>query len=152
MLATTHVTTGAAMSFAFSPTPTGAIAAFVAGTASHLILDSVPHWGGVSEEAFIKVARIDGIALLIFSGFFLLLVVDSLTFGRAMTTAAAMFGALLFDLDKPVRHFFNVELWPSKLAWFLSHIQTEHHKLWPVDFTTGLISALIALYFTSLLG
>jgi len=148
MLATTHVITGAAMSFAFSPTPTGAITAFLAGTASHIVLDSVPHWGRVSEEAFIKVARIDGIVLLIFSSLFFLLVVDNLTIERALTAATAMFGAVLFDLDKPFRHFFNVEIWPSRLDSFLSKIQTEHPRLWPVDLTTGLISALFAISYT----
>ena len=148
MLATTHIFTGAAMSFAFSPTTAGAITAFVAGTGSHLILDSVPHWGNVSEKTFIKIARIDGIVLLLFSTLFLLLVYHNLSLGSSITAAAAMFGALLFDLDKPVKHFFNFELWPPKLASFLSQIQTEQPKFWPVDFMTCLVAAMIALYFT----
>ncbi len=143
MLASSHVAAGAAMSFAFAPTPVGALTAFVAGTGSHLLMDIVPHWGRVDDRAFLKVARLDGLSLLTFSAVFLVLALQELSFGRVATAAMAMFGALLFDLDKPVRHFFRRELWPSPLASMLSCIQTERPWLWPVDVTTGIASATI---------
>jgi len=135
------------MSFAFSPTPVGSLAAFCVGVGSHLVMDIVPHWGRVDERAFLKVARLDGILLLSFSAVFLFLALQEISFGRAVTTAMAMFGALLFDLDKPVLHFFRRELWPSPLASFLSRIQTERPWLWPVDVTAGITSAATAFMF-----
>jgi hypothetical protein len=140
MLATTHVAFGAAVAAALPTSPPGAAAGFTLGVISHLVLDVVPHWGTDDDNAFIRVARADGFALLAVG-----LIVTAYQFfngGVAAATVgvATMFGALLFDLDKPFRHFFGVELWPEPLAGFLGRIQTEASRFWPVDVTTAFIA------------
>ena len=129
MLATNHVIFGACVG-SITKDP---YLAFIAGTFSHLILDSIPHWGsslnGINDERlFIKVARIDGITL---SLLFLILSLSTLPFKIPILLGA--FGGLLFDLDKPFMHFFKIRIWPK---WFdkLNYlIQRESPKRWWVE-------------------
>ena len=137
MLATTHVVTAAAVSFAFTPGPVGAASAFGVGLLSHLVLDTVPHWGQVDERRFLRVARVDGLALLMFATVLTAVLYKSAGFWPAVTAVASMVGGLLFDLDKPMKHFFGVNLWPAPLDRLLTMIQTERPWLWPVDLFTG---------------
>lgn len=129
MLATNHVIFGACV---------GAVAkdpalAFIAGSLSHLVLDSIPHWGsslnGINDDKlFIRVARADGITLL---AVFALLAFLPIEHKIGVLTGA--FGGLLFDLDKPFMHFFKIRIWP---LWFdkLNYlIQRESPKRWWVE-------------------
>lgn len=145
MFATTHVLAAASFASLFAPTPAGAAAAFGAGVISHLVLDAVPHWGQVDDDRFLRVARVDGITMIAVT--FALLGWLLVTQGPAttFTVAMAMFGGLLFDLDKPVKHFFDADLWPAPMARLLSAIQTERQGLWPVDVMTGLAAASVAV-------
>jgi hypothetical protein len=63
MFVTNHVLSGVLIGQALPRRP---VAAFVAGVGSHLVLDSMPHWGcDLSEEdgpdRFLRIAKRDGV-------------------------------------------------------------------------------------------
>jgi len=110
---TTHVLAGATIGTVLSRSPTGA---FVAGALSHLGMDACPHWGikldtPGAKEQFMRIARCDGCA-----GLAAMALAAGLVGPQARrSTVAAMVGAALPDLDKPVLHFFGFYPFPN---WF----------------------------------
>lgn len=120
---TNHVLSGVAIGQALAGRPG---AAFVAGGLSHLALDAVPHWGCAIEEPggpekFVKVARRDGVLGLGVMAF------AAVTVDRRTRTAtvAAMFGAVLLDLDKPMMHFFGRNPFPRAVNRLHLRVQNE---------------------------
>lgn len=129
MLATNHVILGAGIGL-ITKDP---VIAFTAGTLSHLLLDSIPHWGAstdgnFNEKLFLRVAKTDGITLLLV---FALLAFYPTPYKLAVLLGA--FGGLLFDLDKPMMHFFKVKIWPSWFDKLNLLIQRESPKRWWVE-------------------
>lgn len=92
--------------------------AFLAGLASHLLMDRAPHWGGSSHDLYLKVARADGITGLI-------LATHLLHRRPCATHLAALAGAVLPDIDKPSEHLLGVRILPPAVAAWLSLIQDE---------------------------
>ena len=144
MLATNHVILGASIGL-ITKDP---VIAFTAGTLSHLVLDSIPHWGAstngnFNEKLFLRVAKTDGITLLLV--FTLLAIYPT---SNKLTLLLGAFGGLLFDLDKPMMHFFKIKLWPGWFDKLNLLIQRESPKRWWVEliaflsFSTLLITLL----------
>ena len=123
MFVTNHVLSGALIGRALERRP---VAAFAVGVASHLVLDAVPHWGcdkhgpGGADE-FLAMARRDGLLGLA------AMAAATLVATRPSRTAtvAAMVGAALLDLDKPLQHFFGRDPFPKVVSRFHNRIQNE---------------------------
>jgi hypothetical protein len=123
MFVTNHVLSGALIGRALERRP---VAAFAVGVASHLVLDAVPHWGcdksrpGGADQ-FLAMARRDG--LLGLSA----MAAATLVATKPARTAsvAAMAGAALLDLDKPLLHFFGRNPFPKVLCRFHEWVQNE---------------------------
>ena len=119
MFITNHVLAGAAIGLVV-PNPA---AAFVAGVASHVVMDMVLHWGDdLDWHDFVRVARVDGSVGLAASGLVLAAAVPALT---RPAVAAGIAGACLIDMDKPGRHFFGRSPFPATFDRFHSRIQRE---------------------------
>ncbi len=117
MFITNHVLSGAV---------TGAVVrrpvpAFLAGVASHFVLDALPHWGTAERERFLRVAVADGLTGLA--------AMAALTAaarpGRRAAVLAGMAGAALPDLDKPAGLWFGISPWPRPVDSFHRWIQAE---------------------------
>ena len=117
MFITNHVLSGAV---------TGAVVrrpvpAFLAGVASHFVLDALPHWGTAEHERFLRVAVADGLTGLA--------AMAALTAaarpGRRAAVLAGMAGAALPDLDKPAELWFGISPWPRPVDSFHRWIQDE---------------------------
>ena len=121
MLVTNHVLAGAAIGAVLHRRPA---LAFAAGVASHLAMDSLPHWGlpraPESHEHFLHVAKRDGVAGLV--GIALL---AGPARGIRSTVLAGIAGATLLDVDKPARHFFDRNPVPAPVQEFHERIQRE---------------------------
>lgn len=115
MLSTTHAAAGAVIGAA-CPNPA---AAAIAGWFSHFALDAVPHWGSEDSRKFLRVARVDGLAMLALSCMLVTLAPPR----RRCSVAAGLFAAVAPDLDKPVLHFFNRQLYPEALRRIHSRVQ-----------------------------
>ncbi len=121
MLVTNHVLAGAAIGAVLHRRPT---LAFAAGVASHVAMDSLPHWGlprgPESHDRFLEVAKRDGLAGL--AGIALLA-------GPAgpirSGVLAGIAGATILDVDKPARHFFDHNPVPAPIQAFHERIQRE---------------------------
>jgi len=116
---TNHVLSGALIGRLAERHP---VAAFVAGVASHLVLDAVPHWGcDFQPEHFLAVAKRDGLLGLT------AMAAVTLTVERSARTAtlAAMAGAVLLDLDKPLIHFFGRNPFPYAVRSLHTRVQNE---------------------------
>ena len=111
MFVTNHVLSGVLIGRVLEDHP---VAAFAVGVGSHLVVDMIPHWGcDMSGEdgpdRFLAAARRDGLLGLAVMGA-AALAVDQ----RARpAVVAAMAGAALLDLDKPIQHFFGVYPYPD---------------------------------------
>jgi hypothetical protein len=104
-------------------------AAFVAGVASHLVLDAIPHWGCSLKqpggpERFLAAAKRDGLLGLT------TMATAAFSADPATRTAvvAAMSGAVLLDLDKPLLHFFGKNPFPDVVQRIHMRIQNESPK------------------------
>lgn len=121
MLITNHVLAGAAIGAVLHRRPA---LAFAAGVASHLAMDSLPHWGlprgPESHERFLEVAKRDGGAGLV--GIALL---AGPARGIRSGVLAGIAGATLLDVDKPARHFFDHNPVPQPIQEFHERIQRE---------------------------
>lgn len=125
MLVTNHVLSGAVIGAALRrPVP-----AFVAGVASHFVLDKVPHWGKWdSDRQFLAVAVADGLTGLAAMGVITRAVLRTPTADRSKFAASVvlgMVGAALPDMDKPAHIFFKRKLWPDAVNRFHGAIQDE---------------------------
>jgi hypothetical protein len=123
MFVTNHVLSGVLIGQAMKGRP---VAAFVAGVASHLALDAVPHWGcdlraTEGMDQFLRIARRDGV-LGLGAIAAVTLAVDRET---RSATLAAMAGAAFLDLDKPIEHFFGVRAFPEVVMNLHKAVQNE---------------------------
>lgn len=139
MFASTHAVFGAVLgNLATSNTK-----AFTSGLASHFVLDAIPHWGGVkSHKTFLKIAVIDGIAVLGIT-YYLYRTTPSEEKSR---TLLGLIGAVFPDLNKPSILFFKHNPFPEPIQKFHSGIQTEAPSYAAVDAIFFLASG-IALYY-----
>ena len=141
MFVTNHVLSGVLIGQTMKRRPA---AAFVVGIGSHLVLDSMPHWGcdvGISggPERFLRVAKRDGlvgVAAMVAA----VLAVDRRS---RVATVAAMVGASLLDFDKPVEHFFGVKAFPEVVNRLHKRVQNESPDGMPREFAYGIVFALV---------
>ena len=133
MLITNHVLAGAAIGAVFRRRPA---AAFAAGIASHLIMDSLPHWGlprePESEAKFLQVAYKDGSV-----GLGALITLAAGARQNRVAVLAGMAGATLLDVDKPAKHFFGRNPVPDSVQDFHDRIQDEAEHRMPGEFLVG---------------
>jgi hypothetical protein len=110
MLFTNHLLAGALIGrYARDPA-----VAFVAGAASHIAMDVVPHWGAWDDAGLLRVARVDGLLALAVAA----RAVRSAPPHRRLAVVAGMVGAGVLDLDKPGRHFLGASPFPAAVdAW-----------------------------------
>jgi hypothetical protein len=124
--------------------------AFVVGLGSHLILDALPHWGcdmtqPGGNERLLAAAKRDGVLGLVTMG------VATLAAERSarVATLAAMTGAVLLDVDKPLVYFFGLNPFPASVRRLHSRIQRESpegiHKEIKFGFAFAAADALAAV-------
>ncbi len=123
MFFTNHALSGVLIGRALEGRP---MTAFVVGVGSHVLLDAVPHWGcdmsaDGAEQVFLKMARRDGLLGLA------TMAVGAFAVDRKARPAviAAMAGAVLLDLDKPIPYFFGFNPFPRPIQRFHVWIQNE---------------------------
>jgi hypothetical protein len=138
---TNHVLSGALIGRLAQRSP---VTAFAAGVASHLVLDAVPHWGcdfrqPGGPEHFLAVAKRDGLLGLT------AMAAVALTVERSARTAtlAAMAGAVLLDLDKPLEHFFGRNPFPYAVRRLHVRVQNESPSGMPNEIGFGLVFAAL---------
>ena len=138
-----HVISGAAIGLLLEDRPA---AAFIAGVASHFVLDAIPHWGlpdGIEENLeaqFIKVAKIDGCLGCALIGALLL------ASPTKSSVAAGIAGACLPDLDKPAKYFFGITPFPKWWQDFHRRTNNQRVGLGPREIVIGVVG------FTAVLG
>ncbi len=140
MFVTNHALSGVLIGRALQRRP---VAAFVVGVGSHLVLDSVPHWGcdrraDDAQQVFLKMARRDGLLGLV------VMASGALAVDRKARPAvvAAMVGAVLLDLDKPIPHFFGFDPFPRPVQRFHTWIQNESPSGMRNELTFGAVCAM----------
>lgn len=128
MLITNHVLSGALLGCV-----TGRpLAAAVAGAASHLALDAVPHFG-LPPEQLMRVAVPDGLVGLTV----IALLAAAVPADLRPAAAAGVLGACLPDMDKPGRQFFGRSPFPARFDAFHARIQPESPRWFPVEVATA---------------
>jgi hypothetical protein len=139
MFVTNHVLSGVLIGRALEGRP---VTAFAVGVGSHLLVDAIPHWGcdksaDDASERFLAVARRDGLlglAAMAAAGW----AVDR----RARPAViAAMAGAALLDLDKPMEHFFGIYPFPDPVRRLHTWIQNESTDGLPREIAFGVVFA-----------
>ncbi len=135
MFVTNHVLSGALIGQLLPEHP--AIAC-LAGLASHLVLDSLPHWGcdttsPEGRERFLRVARWDGLLGL---GAIAASVAAADRRAR-IATISAVAGAVVLDLDKPFAHFLGIAPFPRIVQKFHGRIQNESPEGLSKEFVWG---------------
>lgn len=144
MLITNHVLAGAAVGALFRR-PAVALGA---GIASHLLMDSIPHWGlppgdpgsADRQKRFLRVARPDGLI-----GLAAMTALAAASGGRRRAVLAGMVGAALPDIDKPAQHFFGRNPVPGPLQRFHDRIQVEAGYLMPLELAIAAALAVVAV-------
>ena len=141
MFVTNHVLSGVLIGRALEGRP---CTAFLGGVGSHLALDAVPHWScDISTEEgagrFLTVARRDGVLGLA------ALAAAAVAVDRKARPAviAAMAGAALLDLDKPMQHFFGVYPFPRAVRRIHSWVQNESPSGMSNEVTFGVAAAAV---------
>jgi len=140
---TNHVLAGALIGRRYPGRPA---TAFLVGLGSHLAMDAVPHWGcdvtvAGGPERFLRAARRDGVLGLVLTGG-ALLATDR---RHRVSTAAAIAGSVLLDIDKPMDHFFGVNPIPALVQDVHGGIQRESERGMPVEWVTGVLLAVAEL-------
>lgn len=141
MFVTNHVLSGAIVGKLLPDRP---VAAFMVGVGSHLFLDCCPHWGidGADpnpEGRFLEAARRDGLLGL---GVLASSIATSERRARLSTTAA-IFGAVLLDLDKPCEHFLGLNPFPYPIQRLHGYIQNESPKGMRTEVLAGIAFAVV---------
>ncbi len=137
MLITNHVVAGAVIG---SLVPRPAVA-FALGVASHVAMDTVPHWGDDGDEAlFLKVAVVDGLIGLATMG----AIARWSSPERRVSVVAGMLGACFPDSDKPSELFFGRSPFPTQVDDLHRRIQNESADRLPREALTATVGALLA--------
>jgi hypothetical protein len=148
MFVTNHVLSGALIGRMLERRP---LTAFAVGVASHLALDAVPHWGCDTRrpggaEKFLTMAKRDGVL-----GLTVMAAAALLATKQARTaTVAAMAGAVLLDLDKPLLHFVGRNPFPFVVRRFHERVQNESEEGLPNEIRFGVAFASADALFTVL--
>jgi hypothetical protein len=139
VLVTNHVLSGALIGAA-SPGP---VSAFTAGVVSHLLLDTVPHWGDVEFDEMVPIGVRDGLLGLAAMG----LVLSQTPAPARARVLAGMSGAAFPDLDKPSLLFFGRSPFPRAWDEFHVRIQRESRDRMPQELVVGaaLLTAALAV-------
>jgi hypothetical protein len=132
---TNHALSGVLIGRALRGRP---LAAFVVGVGSHLVLDSLPHWKCAEDQPdraahFLRVAKRDGLLGLATMAAATVSVDKS---ARA-ATVAAMTGAVLLDLDKPLVQYFCWNPFPLAVQRFHNWVQCESPRGLRNEFVFG---------------
>jgi hypothetical protein len=141
MFVTNHVLSGAVVGQLLKRRP---FTAFVVGVGSHLLLDSIPHWGCDWDEPggkdrFFRAAVRDGLL----GATAMLIVTASVDKMSRKSTVAAMVGAVLLDLDKPISFATGRNPFPAMVQRVHSGIQSESPEGMPNEVRFGLAFAAI---------
>ena len=139
MFVTNHVLSGVVVGRLFERHP---VAAFVVGVGSHLALDMVPHWGcgadrGLDDELFLRYAKRDGLLGLATAA----CAVGAMHRRSRPAIVAAIAGAVLLDMDKPVLHFWGRVPFPSWVQRIHGAVQNESAQGLPNEIAFGLSCA-----------
>ena len=135
MFITNHVLAGAAIG---SRLPPGK--ALIAGFASHLAMDNLPHWG-VTGPLPLAVAKRDGVI-----GLANLAACAALANReQRLSVLAGMFGACLPDTDKIGEHFAGRSPWPGRFDEFHKWLQREAPHRVPHEVLAGIGLAALAV-------
>ena len=136
---TNHVLSGVLIGRALEGRP---LTAFAAGVGSHLVIDAIPHWGcdktaDDAMEQFLRMARRDGVLGVV------AMAAAALAVDRRARPAviAAMAGAVLLDLDKPIEYFFGIYPFPDRVRRLHSWVQRESPAGMPVELAFGAAAA-----------
>jgi hypothetical protein len=134
VLLTNHVLSGALIgALVRKPVP-----AFVAGVASHFVLDAMPHWGKWSHGQFLRVAVPDGLISLATIGAFAAVSPPD----RRVAVVSGMAGAALPDIDKPSNLWFGWSPFPAAVDGFHRRIQHEaSHRAYQEALWAGAFAA-----------
>jgi hypothetical protein len=136
LLVTNHVLSGALVAHAARSVPV----AFAVGVLSHLVLDSVPHWGDDRRiQDVMHIAVPDGLVGLA--------AMAAVTLGtrpeRRPQVLAGMAGAALLDLDKPGRVFFGASPFPLAVDRLHGWVQRESPRRMPQELLVGATLMLV---------
>jgi hypothetical protein len=141
MFVTNHALSGVVIGRILHRRP---VAAFLAGVTSHLLLDAVPHWGcNITQpggpERFLVAAKRDGLLGLT------TMASAAVAVERPARTAvvAAMVGAVLLDLDKPLQHFFGSNPFPAVIQRIHGRVQNESPEGLPNELRFGFAFAVL---------
>jgi hypothetical protein len=141
MFVTNHVLSGVVIGRLLKRHPA---TAFVVGVGSHLLLDMVPHWGCETRsidggQLFLRYAKRDGLLGLVAAA--------SATgaVGRQArpATLAAMAGAVLLDMDKPLLHFWGRNPFPAWVRRIHAGVQRESPQGLPNEIAFGLSCVVV---------
>jgi hypothetical protein len=113
--------------------------AFVAGFASHLAMDNLPHWG-VTGPLPLAIAKRDGVIGL--AGLAACTAMASPE--KRLGVLAGMFGACLPDTDKIGEHFAGRSPWPARFDDFHKWLQREAPHRIPHEVLAGVGLATLA--------
>jgi hypothetical protein len=131
---TNHVLSGVLVGQGLRGRP---LSAFVAGVASHLVLDAIPHWGSAGHSDFMRVAKRDGVL-----GLAAIAAAMALVDRRSRTaTLAAIAGAVVLDLDKPVSIYLKFDPFPEVVNRIHRRIQRERHDAMANELAWGVLFA-----------
>ena len=141
MFVTNHVLSGAVAGQMLKRKP---VAAFLVGVGSHLVLDSIPHWGcdwdaPGGKDRFFRAAVWDGLL----GATVMLIAAASVDRLSRRSTVAAMAGAVLLDLDKPISFATGRNPFPDIVQRIHSGIQNESTEGMPNEVRFGLAFAAI---------
>lgn len=134
MFISNHVLAGAVIGTQLPPGK-----AFVAGFASHLAMDNLPHWGVVGEFP-LTAAKRDGVLGLSLLGACAVLADKN----RRLSVLMGMFGACLPDTDKLGQHFAGQSPWPERFDDFHKWLQRESPHRIPHEVLAGVGLATLA--------
>jgi hypothetical protein len=140
MFVTNHVLSGVVIGRLFERRP---VSAFFIGLASHLALDAVPHWGcdlrtEADRQQFLHHATRDGLlGLVAVAG-----AVAAVDRRARPATVAAIAGAVLLDVDKPMIHFWRWNPYPRVVRRIHGRVQRESPQGMPNEVAFGLSCAV----------
>jgi hypothetical protein len=138
---TNHALSGVLIGRALEGRP---VTAFLVGVGSHLVLDTIPHWGCDKRaeggpDRFLEVAKRDGVLGLA------TIATATLAVDRRSraSTVAAMAGAVLLDLDKPCLYFFGFNPFPTTVRRIHSRAQNESPEGMPNEIGFGAVATFV---------